>query len=133
MPEIQELSTLAYDVTSNSNVHPPTEDDDEGWGVTVDQLTKDIGSLLFNRDVPVESNTNMDEIMLHISHADNVTESNVVAELNTTSINTRRWKIVAIDGNDEHANARVDSTLSSVENLLITGAVMSIGKFIPTC
>ena len=72
--------------TGNLNVHPPTEDDNEGWGITVYPLIKGIGSLLFNRDMPIESNTNMDEAMLHATHADNVTDSNVFAELGTTAM-----------------------------------------------
>ena len=111
---------------------PSTEDDNEGWDITVDQLTKCVGSLLFNRDVPMESNTNTDEIILCVTHADNATESNVVTELGTTATNIRRWKIVAIDSDNKHVTVRVDSTLSSAENLLITGALMSISKFMPT-
>ena len=81
MPETQELRTLTCDVTGNPNVCPPTEDYNEGWGATVDQLTKDIGSLLLRRGVPIEPNTSVDEATLHVARAGNATESNVVAEL----------------------------------------------------
>ena len=127
-PEMKLLRQLTYEITGDPKTYKPNKDDG-GHGIGIDQLTKGIGSLLFNRDMPMDSNT--DEIILYITHADNVTESNVVAELGTTAINTRRWKISAIDGDKKYITVRVDSTLSSAGNLLIPGAVISVSKFIP--
>ena len=59
--EMQELRTLAYEITGNPNLHPLTKVN-EGWGVSIDQLTKGVGSLLFNRDVPI--GLSVDEITM---------------------------------------------------------------------
>ena len=99
-------------------------------GVTFDQSTKGIGRLLFNRDMPIGFNT--DEIILYINHAENVTFRNVVTELGTTAICTRRQNFFAIDGDKKHINVRVNSTLSSAGNLLIPVTITLISKSIPT-
>ena len=128
-PEMKELRVLTHDIAGNPNSCPLTKDN-KRWSVRTDQLTKDIGHLLFNRAMPIGFNT--DEIILCIVHADNVAFSNVVTKLGTTAMNTRRWKIVAIDGDKKHATVRVDSTLSSAGNLLIPGTIVLISNSIPT-
>ena len=86
-PEMQELRALACEITGNSNLHQLAKVN-EGWGVSIDLLTKGVGSFLSNGVMPIGLST--DEIILYMTHADDVTESNIVTELGTTAINTRR-------------------------------------------
>ena len=72
-------------------------------------------------------------MILCISHAGDVAESNVVTDLRTAVTNARRWKIVTIDGSGKHTTFRVDSTLISAGNLLIPGDVALISKSILAC
>ena len=127
-PEMQELCALACEITGNSKSHQLAKVN-EGWGFSTDLLTKGVGSLLFNKDVPIGLST--DETIMCTTHADNVPERNVVTELGATETNTCRWKIAAIGSDKKHINVRVDSTLSSAENLLIPGSITLISKSIP--
>ena len=127
---MQELRTLSHEIAGNPNLHPLAKVN-EGWGIIIDQLTKGVNSLLFNRDIPID--LIVDKIILYVTHADDATENNVVTELGATATHTRRWKIAAIDSDKKHVNVRVGSTFSSARNLLIQGCIALISKSIPTC
>ena len=126
-PKMQELCALTCGIAGNPNLFPLTKNN-KWWGIRIDQLTKGIDSLLFNRGMHIRFNT--DKIILCISHAENVTESNFVTELGTAATNMRRWKYVPIDGDNKHITIQVNSTLSSAGNILIPGVVSLISKSI---
>ena len=87
------VRNLAYEITGDPQKYRP-ETEEEGFGEGTECLTKDIGALLFGKQLSImEAKT--DPIYLQITHAESNSGSRDIAG---TTVNVRKWKFMAVDG-----------------------------------
>lgn len=117
---------LAYEITGDPRKYRP-ETEDEGFGVGVEHLTKHVGSLLFGRELDIMKPCT-DDVFLQITHADSEMQRKVI---DGTTVNVRRWKFSAVDGDGKTILVRIDSTLNCAGNLLTPGSIVKLQSFLP--
>ena len=116
---MKEFCNLAYEITGDPSKFRPRKE--EGWVINIDDLTKDVGSLLFDRGIPIMKPHG--NICLLVTHAEMGTKS---YELDNCTDNIRQWKFTAIDGDNKSIVLRIDTSLNTAGNLLSPGTVIMI-------
>lgn len=117
---------LAYEITGDPQKYRP-ETEEEGFGEGTECLTKDIGALLFGKQLSImEAKT--DAIYLQITHAESNSGSRDIAG---TTVNVRKWKFMAVDGDGKSIVLRIDSTLNTAGNLLTPGTIVKVLNSLP--
>lgn len=123
---MDEFRKMAYEVTGDPEKYPPPKEED-GWGVELDSLSKNIGELLFSKGMPIMKPTS-DAIYLQITHSNFKQQTNII---DNCTVNHRQWRGVASDGDKMSIVMRIDSTLNTAGNLLAPGTIVLVQSYLP--
>ena len=124
--DAKEFREKAFAITGNPIKYPRCKE--ESTIFNIDRLTKQIGSRLFSKGLPLMSPL-VDNILLQVTHAEAAPVQS--QQIEGRSLKIRKWKFVAIDGDRNLMILRLDSSLNSAVNLLCPGTVMKISNAIP--
>lgn len=125
---MKECVNLANKITSDPEKYrPPVELRD--WGVTIDDLTKNVSDRLDQRELPVMQPSE-EKLYLLIATTTQKSNHKQIGDGNV-AIDYRTWRILAADGDGKGVHVRLDSTLSTEGNLLIPGTIILVKKFLP--
>ncbi|EJK66323.1 hypothetical protein THAOC_12765 [Thalassiosira oceanica] len=124
-PHMEEVRRLAYMITGDPTKWPSFRQR-EGWGKTVEDLTKAIGKGMYERTL---STNKLDgsPIILQIIQTE---ETSVASDVGNTHLSTKKWKLAALDGDGIPIVLRVDSTLNAAAALLTPGTIVAVSSFV---
>ena len=99
---------LAYMITGDPRKWPSSRTR-EGWGETVEDLTKGVGKGMYERTLST-NDLEGTPLVLQIIQTE---ETSVASDIGSTCLSTKKWKLAALDGDGVPIILRVDSTRQS--------------------
>ena len=127
---MQEANKLVYEIMGDPEKYIPHTNQPD-WGLGLDDLTKNVSNRLDQRDFP-HMRPSDEPLCLVITNATPCDWGKTkVDDGGNAVVNFRTWRFGAADGDNKYVHIRLDSTLSTEGNLLTTGTVILIKKFLP--